>query len=131
MSEEQKELAGFNRRDFLKGGSVATVMAMLGGVEIVAPSAKGAEPEAGAPAAGPAANSDDSKKAHYTGEKIRVGIVGLGAWGREILNALVRDELKDICVVAALCDTYESAIKRAAKDMKDVVRTPDYKTIMD
>jgi predicted dehydrogenase len=129
MSEEQNELAGFNRRDFLKGGSVATLMAMLGGVEIVPPRAGAAENESAASTA--AANPDDSKKAHYTGRKVALGVIGLGTWGREILNSLSRDNVAELCTVAALCDTYESAITRASKDMKDVIRSKDYKTILD
>ena len=36
MNEYESDALGYNRRDFLKGGSVATVMAMLGGVELFA-----------------------------------------------------------------------------------------------
>ena len=36
MSENENDALGFNRRDFLKGGSAATLMTMLGGVELLA-----------------------------------------------------------------------------------------------
>ena len=36
MSENENDLLGHNRRDFLKGGSYATLMTMLGGVELFA-----------------------------------------------------------------------------------------------
>jgi hypothetical protein len=36
MNENENEALGYNRRDFLKGGSVATLMTMLGGVELFA-----------------------------------------------------------------------------------------------
>src|SRR5215472_8906434 len=122
MSEEQNELSGFNRRDFLKGGSVATLLLMLSGVEIVAP-------DAGAADQGTAGTNDEAhKEIHYTGKKVRVGVIGLGTWGREILNTLGRLEVGEI---AALCDTYEPAITRASKDMKDVVKAKDYKAILD
>jgi hypothetical protein len=32
----ENDLLGFNRRDFLKGSSAATLMSMLGGVELLA-----------------------------------------------------------------------------------------------
>jgi hypothetical protein len=34
MNEKEHDALGYNRRDFLKGGSVATLMTMLGGVEL-------------------------------------------------------------------------------------------------
>ena len=36
----EKEILEFNRRDFLKSGSVATLMSVLGGVELLAASAR-------------------------------------------------------------------------------------------
>jgi hypothetical protein len=36
MNQIEKETQDFNRRDFLKSGSVATLMTMLGGVELFA-----------------------------------------------------------------------------------------------
>ena len=53
---------GYNRRDFLKGGSVATLMTMLGGVELVADTAS--------------AQSGDIRG---TGEKIKIAVIGLDA----------------------------------------------------
>ena len=90
MNENQNE---FNRRDFLKGGSVATVMAMLGGVELFAQTA-------------------DTSTAP-TGNKTRVALIGCGAWGRDILKMLGRLEQAQ---VVALCDTYPSAMRRCAAD---------------
>lgn len=84
----------FNRRDFIKGGSVATVMAMLGGVELLAQNAETPTPAA-------------------NGNKVRVAIIGCGAWGREILKMLGRQEQAE---VVALCDTYPSAMRRCAAD---------------
>src|SRR5690349_10879091 len=131
MSEEQKELAEFNRRDFLKGGSVATLMAMLGGVEIVKPSAQGAESETAAPA-GQAATDEAHKKIQYTGLKVKVAVIGLGTWGREIVNAILRVKPEDArAELVALCDTYEASLTRASRDMKDITKTKDYKTILD
>jgi len=61
-----------NRRDFIRGSSLATLMTMLGGVELRAADApKGAEGKS-------------------SGPKVKCGIIGLGAWGREILGTLQR-----------------------------------------
>jgi len=50
MNENENDPLGYNRRDFLKGGSVATLMTMLGGVELLGQSAPAGETK-----------SDDSK----------------------------------------------------------------------
>ena len=73
MNENENEALGYNRRDFLKGGSVATLMTMLGGVELFAQTN--------------AAPAGDAKAAAV---KIKVAVIGLGAWGREIINTLAR-----------------------------------------
>src|SRR5215470_15793580 len=77
----QKENLEFNRRDFLKSGSVATLMSMLGGVEILAA-------------------EEASKEPPITG-KVKVALIGLGTWGREILGSLAQLPQAD---VAAICD---------------------------
>jgi len=38
MNDDQSGVQDFNRRDFLKSGSAATLMTVLGGVELFAPS---------------------------------------------------------------------------------------------
>jgi len=84
----------FNRRDFIKGGSVATVMAMLGGVELLAQTTETPPPD-------------------VSGNKVRVAIIGCGVWGREILKMLGRQEQAE---VVALCDIYPAAMRRCAAD---------------
>lgn len=86
MNENENSAPGYNRRDFLKGGSVATVMTMLGGVELFAQTNE-------APASG-------EKKVAI---KNKIAVIGLGAWGREILNTLATIPEAD---VVAICDTY-------------------------
>jgi hypothetical protein len=93
MNENESDALGYNRRDFLKGGSVATLMTMLGGVELFAQTNAAPAGEAKAPTI-----------------KIKVAVVGLGAWGREILNTLGRmpqAELPIDAEIAAICDTYK------------------------
>src|SRR5512136_2930881 len=95
MSENGNDLLGYNRRDFLKGGSVATLMTMLGGVELFAQTNAVPGGESKAPVV-----------------KVKVGVIGLGAWGREIINTLARLPQAD---VAAICDTYAPFLTRTAK----------------
>src|ERR1035441_10460128 len=73
MKENESDALGYNRRDFLKGGSVAAVMAMMGGVELFAQTNAAPPGETKAPTI-----------------KIKVAVIGLGAWGRELLNTLGR-----------------------------------------
>ncbi len=109
MSQNDSNSQDYRRRDFLKGGSAATLMALWGGVELVAEAAEPA-PAAASPTA-----------------KVKAAVIGLGQWGRELLNTLA-------CVpeaeVAALCDNYPSSVRRAAKNFPNVPTTEDYKTIL-
>src|SRR5262249_28174201 len=109
MNENENDPLGYNRRDFLKGSSVATLMTMLGGVELLAPSGASAAEE-NAPTA-----------------KVKVAGIGLGAWGREILNTLGRLPMAD---VAAICDTYPASLRRAATAAPGAIQAADYKTIL-
>src|SRR5262245_47213399 len=91
MNEDERD-SNLCRRDFLKGGSAATIMTMLGGAQVFA----GAE------------QSSDEEKSD--GPKIKVGLIGLGAWGgRDLIQALVRVPQ---AVIASICDVYPGAIKR-------------------
>jgi predicted dehydrogenase len=109
MNENDNDPLGYNRRDFLKGGSVATLMTMLGGVELLA--------------AETAAPTGELK----SNEKVKVAVIGLGSWGREILNTLGRMPMAEI---AAICDTYPASLRRAATAAPSAIQTPDYKTIL-
>lgn len=91
----------FSRRDFLKGGSIATLMTLMGGVELVAQTADT-----------PAAAS---------GGKVRVALIGCGNWGRELVRMLARQEAAEI---AALCDTFPAAMRRCAADAPGAKQVP-------
>ncbi|MCX6930944.1 MAG: Gfo/Idh/MocA family oxidoreductase, partial [Verrucomicrobia bacterium] len=117
MNENESDVLGYNRRDFLRGGSVATLMAMMGGVELFAQTAP-------APAGATKAPTI----------KIKVGVIGLGAWGREIINTLARMPKAEIPIeaeVAAICDTYKPIMKRTATSVPAATQTVDYKTILE
>ncbi|HZL44449.1 MAG TPA: Gfo/Idh/MocA family oxidoreductase [Verrucomicrobiae bacterium] len=99
----------FNRRDFLKGGSAAALMTLLGGVPLMAE-----------PAAEPATAKAPPKK-------VKCAVIGLGAWGREILSTLGRLPQAEI---AAICDTYPAFLRRSAPAAPGALQTGDYKTLL-
>jgi predicted dehydrogenase len=101
----------FNRRDFLKGGSLATLMTMLGGVRLFGQSSE---------------NHDSSSQ--YTGPKLQVGIIGLGPWGRQILETL---SLVEEAKVAAICDNYKAFLHRGSRMApKEAIKTLNYKDLL-
>src|SRR4051812_19753036 len=102
--ENENEL---NRRDFLKGGSLATLMTFLGGVRLFA--------------------EDAGEKPKLAGPKVKCALIGLGAWGREILATLGPIPQAE---VAAICDTYPAALRRSAAEAPGAAQTDDYKTIL-
>jgi len=110
MKDNEIDSSGFNRRDFLRGGSMAAVMAFMGGVELFAQT--NAAPPGG------------ETKASF---KVKVGLIGLGAWGREVLKTLVRLPMAE---VAAICDKYTPAVKRASTDAPGAEQVDDYQKIL-
>jgi predicted dehydrogenase len=109
MTEQENEYSGYNRRDFLKGGSVATLMTMLGGVELLAQTNE------------PPTTTEDVVK------KNTVAVIGLGNWGREIVNSL---HLVKAAELAGLCDSYEPGLNRVAKDYSAIFKTKNYQEIL-
>jgi predicted dehydrogenase len=103
--------ADFNRRDFLRGASFATVATMMGGVPILA-------------ADTPAAASEEKKSKK---PPVKCGVIGLGLQGRELLTAL---SLLPNAPVVALCDTYEAMVNRAKKLAPDAQTYTDYKELL-
>src|SRR2546428_9159638 len=109
MNENASETLGVNRRDFLKSSSFATMMSMLGGVRLFA-------------------QAPPSPESQRVVRKVKVALIGLGAWGREILNMLGRVPEADI---AAICETYPPFLRRNASAAPNAAQTADYKTILD
>jgi predicted dehydrogenase len=111
MNPNLSDLSGYNRRDFLKSGSFASLMTMMGGIELFAESTPASKPEA-APIGG----------------KMKVAVIGLGSWGRDILAILSKLENAEI---AALCDTYGAYVRRSSKYAPQAKQIQDYKTVLD
>ncbi len=111
MNENQNILPGFNRRDFIKSGSsLAAAMAMMGGVRLFAQtnaaSAAGGKP----------------------GIKVKVAVVGLGTWGREIVRTLAR---LPSAQVVAICDKYPASVRRAAPDAPDAAQLEKFEAVLE
>lgn len=98
-----------NRRDFIAGSSLAAVMAMMGGVPLVA--------QESAPASGP----------DYTGARVKVGLIGLGAWGRDILSMLGRLPQADVAVI---CDNYPAFLRRSGRNAPGAAQEADYTALL-
>ena len=110
MNQTPDNSADFNRRDFLKGSSFAALMTMMGGVQLMAQSA-----------------SEQKSSATDNGPKVKVAVIGLGAWGREILDQLGRLEKAE---VVAICDSYSAMMRRSAAKAPGAAQVEDYQTIL-
>lgn len=94
----------FNRREFLRGGSLASLAALVGVVQTKAQDAKPAEA---------------AKAVTVT----NTGVIGLGTRGREAVTVL--GSLSN-AQVTALCDHYPSALKRAGNVAPKAKQYADY-----
>lgn len=99
--------APYDRRDFLKttAGTLALLLSRRG---LSAAQTPAAEPVPGPP--------------------VHFGVVGLGAWGREIVAALGRIPSAQI---ACICDTYEPFLKRTASSAKQADSVADWRRVLD
>ncbi|PWU10460.1 MAG: hypothetical protein C5B50_25505 [Verrucomicrobia bacterium] len=112
LSMNESDSLDVNRRRFIKGGSAATLMTMIGGVELLG--------QTNAPTA-----AAQGIKPTF---KTKVAVIGLGQWGRELLKVLT---LVERAIVAAICDHYPVALRRGAEDAPHAEKTADYKTILE
>ena len=63
-----------------------------------------------------------------SGPPVRVAVIGVGAWGREILAALGRI---DAAHVGGVCDIYEPFLKRAASGAPNAIASADWRRIIE
>jgi predicted dehydrogenase len=107
--QPQKKQSEFNRRDFLKGSSLATFMMMMGGVAIQTPKAKA------------------DVLAKPVGPTVKCALIGCGSWGREILATLARFPNAQ---VVAVCDTYAPFLRRAGRSAPEAEQVSDYQQLL-
>lgn len=103
-----------NRRQFLKETSIAAAMAMMGGVALQAQPA--------------ASNTSSELTPIPIGPSVKYGVVGLGAWGREIIGEL--NKLPN-APVTAICDTYSKSLNRGATLAPNAEKFDDYNKLID
>ena len=86
-----------NRREFLRRGTSAASLMMLMGTGALE-----------------AAEEKTNIVTHYKGETppLKVGVIGCGAWGREILRTL---SLIPFGPVVAICEVYPPYLRRAGR----------------
>ena len=109
----------FNRRSFLKGGSFAAMMALMGGVEITAQDA---------PKTLAVPKRDPNYKEKPVAPPVSFGVIGLGTWGRDILATLAR--LPNAPVVA-VSDTYATSLRRSAEVAPKAEKHEDYRKLLE
>jgi predicted dehydrogenase len=109
-----------NRRNFLRGSSVAALMAMMGGIPLKAAEAT-------------------EKKKRGLGPPMKCAVIGCGQRGREILTALAaikgtppkpEDPPVVTAPVVALCDTYAASVRRAKEVAPNAEGYDDYKKVL-
>ncbi len=105
-----------NRREFLKNTSLATLMTLMGGVELRAADTTNTAP------AGEAALTPIPPP-----PTVNFGVIGLNEWGREILHQL---SLMPFAPVVAICDHYPHALRKAAADAPNAKSYADYKDLL-
>ena len=115
MNENQPENSGaeFNRRDFIRNASFGTLMMMMGGIPLRAADTTNAAPTA--------------TNFHAVDPPVSCGVIGCGAWGREILHTLA---VLPNAPVVAICDTYGPWLNRAKNEAAAKAETfKDYKEL--
>jgi predicted dehydrogenase len=110
----ESHISEVDRRGFIKGGTMASLMTMMGGVLL----SRAADPV-------PAAGEPATKKA--INPPINCGVIGCGPRGREILQSLAR--LPNAPVVG-VCDHNESAMNRGKKEAPEAKTYSDYKELL-
>jgi predicted dehydrogenase len=115
MKPEQTESAiDFNRRNFLKTSSFSTLMMMMGGVALRAEDKPNPTP------------SIEQEK--HIGPPVKCGIIGCGAWGRDIANTLAT---LPNAPVTAICDHYPAFLKRGKEAAPKAEGFTDYRKVLE
>ncbi|HAV64814.1 MAG TPA: hypothetical protein DCY13_20905 [Verrucomicrobiales bacterium] len=110
---ELTESEDVDRRSFIKGASISTLMMMMGGTVLVPRhQAKGA---------------DAVETPRPTTPPVNCGIIGCGVWGRDIIATL--GQLPN-APVTAVCDTYGAYLRRAARSAPDAKQYENYKDLL-
>ncbi|HEX3799545.1 MAG TPA: Gfo/Idh/MocA family oxidoreductase [Verrucomicrobiae bacterium] len=122
QNDIEKSNPDFNRRHFIKGASVGSLMLAMGGVPLLAESNT---------------NTADSGETHYNSEvpPVACAVIGCGVWGREVLQTLALLPKPDAKIfnapVVAICDTYQAWLNRAKEFAPKAEAFTDYKKVLE
>ncbi|MBI3850796.1 MAG: Gfo/Idh/MocA family oxidoreductase [Verrucomicrobia bacterium] len=111
--KKQDSLTEQNRRDFIKGSSLATLMMLMGGVPLRAED----KPK-----------TEEGTTYKTTGAPLNCAMIGCGVWGRELLKELSR--LPNAPVVA-ICDSYEPFLRRSKESAPKAETFADYHKLLE
>lgn len=95
-----------DRRDFLKGAA-ATVALLITAEEVLA--------------------AEGGEESPVKGPPVKIAVIGLGLWGREILTSLAS---LPSAQVTAVCDSYEPYVKRALQIAPNAASFLDYRQVL-
>jgi len=112
--KENEKITEQNRRDFLKGSSLATLMMLMGGVAIRAEDKPKTE--------------EGGTNFKTTAAPLNCAVIGCGPWGRELLRELAR--LPNAPVVA-ICDNYEPFLRRSKDAAPKAELFTDYRKLLE
>ncbi|HLS27123.1 MAG TPA: Gfo/Idh/MocA family oxidoreductase [Opitutales bacterium] len=104
----------FNRRDFLKTGS-------LGALGLLAGSAIDLTAQ-------PTPQRATDQPEEPVGPPINCAIIGVGAWGRELIGIL---SATPGAIVHTVCESYPAYLRRATRAAPDAKTTDDYREVLD
>ena len=62
------------------------------------------------------------------GPPLKLGVIGLGVWGRDVLAALGRSPVSQ---VTAVCDSYQPFLKRASSALPQALSTNEWRRVLD
>ncbi len=120
-NETEKSSADFNRRDFLRGASIGSLMLAMGGIPLKAEDK-------------PAAQTPETDYNPET-PPVACAVIGCGIWGREILQTLALLPKPDAKVfnapVVAICDTSQAYLNRAKEFAPKAELFTDYKKVLE
>lgn len=95
-----------DRRDFLKGAA-ATVALLMTAEQIIA--------------------AEEGEEKPVAGPPVKIGVIGLGLWGREIVTTLGQIPSAQ---VAAICDTYQAYVNKGKEIAPNAAAFADYKQLL-
>lgn len=113
-NKNQVDSSEITRRNFLQNASIATMMAMLGGIELKAAEQTQTQPQQ---------ESSPLKR----GTPVNCAVIGCGVWGREILTTLSQIPTAP---VVAICDNYQPMLNRSKKLAPNAEAFDDYKKLL-